>query len=47
MLAVSGSQELEASLLDAETGKRYSVHLPTGAQILWDYIMERIVDVAI
>lgn len=47
MLAVSGSQEIEANLLDAETGKRYSVHLPVGANILWDYTVERIVDATI
>ncbi|MEG5173292.1 hypothetical protein [Microcoleus sp. B3-D7] len=47
MLAVSGNQEIEASLLDVETGKRYSVRLPAGAHILWDYTMERVVDVAI
>lgn len=42
MLATSGIQEPEANLLDAETGKRYLVRLPTGANILWDYTMERI-----
>lgn len=47
MLAVSGTQESEANLLDVETGKRYSVRLPTGTHILWDYTMERVVDVAI
>ena len=47
MLAVSGSQEIEASLLDTETGNRYLVRLPPDSQIFWDYTMERIVDVAI
>lgn len=47
MLAVNGSQEIEANLLDSETGNRYLVRLPPDSQILWDYIMERIVDAAI
>lgn len=47
MLAVNGSQEIEANLLDAETGNRYLVRLPPDSQIFWDYTMERIVDVAI
>lgn len=47
MLATSGTQESEANLLDVETGKRYLVHLPTGANILWDYTMERVVNATI
>lgn len=44
MLAVSGTQKPEANLLDVETGNRYSVRLPAGANILWDYTVERIVN---
>lgn len=47
MLAINREQGSEANLLDAETGKRYLVRLPGGENILWDYTMERIVDVAI
>lgn len=47
MLAVNGTHESEPNLLDVETGKRYLVRLPVGANILWDYTMERVVDVAI
>ena len=47
MLATSGTQESESNLLDVETGKRYAVHLPAGANILWDYTMERIVNATI
>jgi len=42
LLAVSGNQELEAKLLDVDTGKRYLVRLPVGVDILWDYTMEKI-----
>ena len=47
MLATSGTQESVANLLDVETGKRYAVYLPAGANILWDYTMEKVVDAAI
>ncbi len=47
MVAVNGTQESEANLLDVETGKRYSVRLPAGAHILWDYTMERTMNAAI
>lgn len=47
MLALDRIHEIEANLLDTETGSRYLVRLPPDSQIFWDYTMERIVDVAI
>jgi hypothetical protein len=42
LLATFGTQEELSSLLDPDTGVRYTAKIPPGKNILWSYTMERV-----